>query len=62
MFSNNIKALISLQDSNSEKRDEFLNVLSNEIIKIRKQNDDLEQIKKEQDKFKNEIEQLKQMI
>ena len=62
MFSNNIKALISLQESNSDKRDEFLNVLSNEILKIRKQNDVLEQIKKEQDNFKNEIEQLKQMI
>ena len=62
MFGNNIKALITLQENNSGKRDEFLNVLSNEIIKIRKQNDDLEQIKKEQNDFKNEIEQLKQMI
>ena len=62
MFSQIIKVKIILLDSNDGKRDEFLCILSNEIIKIRKQKDELDIIKKEQEDFKKEIEELKQMI
>ena len=62
MFSNVIKASIRLQDKNDGKRDEFLNVLSKEIINLRKQRDELEEIKKDQNDIKKDILELKNML
>ena len=62
MFSNIIKTSIRLQDKNVGKRDEFLNVLSKEIINLRKQRDELEEIKKDQNDIKKDILELKNML
>ena len=60
--SNTIKISIKLLDSKEEKKDEYLNILSKEILNIRKQKEELEEIKNEQNDFKKEIEELKNMI
>ena len=62
MLSNTIKVSIHLKDSNYGKRDDYLNILSKEIISFRKQKEELNEIKKEQNDFKKEIEELKKMI
>ena len=62
MFSNIIKASIRLQEKNDEKSDEFFNVLSQEIINIKKIKDKIEEIKKDQDNFKKDILELKNML
>ena len=48
-------------NGSSNKKDEFLDVLSREIILLRKQKEDLEEIKNEQNDFKKEIEELKKL-
>ena len=55
-----LNASIKLNGS-SNKKDEFLDVLSREIILLRKQKEDLEEIKNEQNDFKKEIEELKKL-
>lgn len=62
ILSKTIDVEITLIDINDSKKDDFLCVLGNELVKIRNQKDELDIIKKEQDEFKKEIEELKKMI
>ena len=62
ILSNDIKIPIRLEIIDEKNKDEFLNVLSKEIIEIRKQKDELDILKEEQNTFKKEIEELKKMV
>ena len=62
ILSNDIKISIRLETIDEKNKDEFLNILSKEIIEIRKQKEELDILKEQQNTFKNEIEELKKMI
>ena len=57
-----LKVPFKLNDTNSNKKDEFLDILSKEIISLRKQKEELKEIKNEQNEFKKEIEELKKFV
>ena len=59
---NLLEVPFKLKDVNSNKKDEFLDMLSKEIILLRKQKEELEEIKSEQNDFKKEIEELKKLV
>ena len=57
-----LKLPFKLNDTNSNKKDEFLDILSKEIISLRKQKEELKEIKNEQNEFKKEIEELNKLV
>ena len=59
---NQLKVSFKLNNNTSNKTDEFLDVLSKEVILLRKQKEDLEEIKNEQNEFKKEIEELNKLV
>ena len=62
IYGNNEEVSIQLHESNSDKRNELINIISNEIKIMRNQKEELEKIKKEQFNLKNEIEELKKLL
>ena len=59
---NQMKVSFKLNNNTSNKKDEFLDALSKEVILLRKQKEDLEEIKNEQNEFKKEIEEINKLV
>ena len=59
---NPLKVSFKLNSNTSNTKDEFLDILSKEVLTLRKQKEDLEEIKNEQNEFKKEIEELNKMV